>query len=265
MASSFELCDEQPKVCRHRASNLKGEKKALILLWNCLCLATSYQNLFGAPVGRSRPRYRRETRAERQQPVRRCRPLSVNTLTGAIIGAQEQNNSQPQPRPHYKGDFNFLALDSINLKNSYSSPKIPRWKPQWTLVRRICAGLWLITSGEHFSSCEFVSILILWSSTYTVLVTNSSLLMNRINPVFIFVTKKINKLCKCQWRWNQFLWNCPVKLQIGIPKKHARKSQRSLWKGSGKAAICMYTVHPIIEAQRYILKSPQIGLNVPKE
>ena len=53
-------------------------------------VATSYQNLFGpvgGVVGRSRPRYRREvTRPDRDQPVRRMKPLPVNTLTGAVMG-----------------------------------------------------------------------------------------------------------------------------------------------------------------------------------
>ena len=86
MASSFELGDEQPLVYKERAQILK---------------ASSYQNLFGAPVGRSRPRVRREVRAERDQPVRRYKPLPVNTLTGEIIGLHDQKNHQSQ----YRGKF----------------------------------------------------------------------------------------------------------------------------------------------------------------
>eukprot|EP00092_Neocalanus_flemingeri_P100694 GFUD01128638.1.p1 GENE.GFUD01128638.1~~GFUD01128638.1.p1 ORF type:complete len:104 (+),score=29.13 GFUD01128638.1:126-437(+) len=88
MASSFELGDEQPQVCRQRTTKLA---------------ANSYQNLFGAPADRSRPRVRRIDRSKRDPPVRRStKPLPVNTLTGAIIGlsynnvAQTMSVSQPQ-------------------------------------------------------------------------------------------------------------------------------------------------------------------------
>ena len=63
-------------------------------LYKRFVAATSYQNLFGpvgGVVGRSRPRYRREvTRPDRDQPVRRFKPLPVNTLTGAVMGGTEQ-------------------------------------------------------------------------------------------------------------------------------------------------------------------------------
>ena len=90
MASSFELSDEQPPVYKERAQILK---------------ASSYQNLFGAPVGRSRPRVRREVRPERDQPVRRYKPLPVNTLTGDIIGAHGQKIHQAMsvPKQQYRG------------------------------------------------------------------------------------------------------------------------------------------------------------------
>ena len=97
MASSFELGDEQPLVYKERAQILK---------------ASSYQNLFGAPVGRSRPRVRREVRAERDQPVRRYKPQSENTLTGEIIGVHDQKIHQVLSvhLPQYRGKvaLNFI-------------------------------------------------------------------------------------------------------------------------------------------------------------
>ena len=90
MASSFELCDEQPQVYKERAQLLK---------------ASSYQNLFGTPVDRSRPRVRREVRPERDQPVRRYKPLPVNTLTGDIIGVHDQKQALSVHQPQYRGKF----------------------------------------------------------------------------------------------------------------------------------------------------------------
>ena len=100
MASSFELGDEQPPVYKERAQTLK---------------ATSYQNLFGAPVGRSRPRVRREVRAERDQPVRRYKPLPVNTLTGEVIGVDDQKVHQALsvPQPQYMGKFSVHLSEII--------------------------------------------------------------------------------------------------------------------------------------------------------
>ena len=97
MASSFELGDEQPLVNKERAQILK---------------ASSYQNLFGAPVGRSRPRVRREVRPERDQPVRRYKPLPVNTLTGDIIGVQDQKKNQALSvhQPQYIGKLVYSGF-----------------------------------------------------------------------------------------------------------------------------------------------------------
>eukprot|EP00090_Calanus_glacialis_P018672 TRINITY_DN2897_c0_g1_i3.p1 TRINITY_DN2897_c0_g1~~TRINITY_DN2897_c0_g1_i3.p1 ORF type:complete len:146 (-),score=50.28 TRINITY_DN2897_c0_g1_i3:161-598(-) len=83
LASSFELGDEQPQVYRQRAQKIK---------------ATSYQNLFGAPADVTRACVRRVARAEREQPVRRNKPLPVNTLTGAIIGVPDQKIPQALSR-----------------------------------------------------------------------------------------------------------------------------------------------------------------------
>eukprot|EP00092_Neocalanus_flemingeri_P004078 GFUD01004390.1.p1 GENE.GFUD01004390.1~~GFUD01004390.1.p1 ORF type:complete len:140 (+),score=33.30 GFUD01004390.1:134-553(+) len=87
MASSDQLRNKQPTDTQ-RAKDLS---------------ANSYQNLFGAPAERSRPRARRIDRTERGPPARRSpKPLPVNTLTGAIIGLPHQNVPKaiyvPQPQ-----------------------------------------------------------------------------------------------------------------------------------------------------------------------
>ena len=137
MASSFELCDEQLQVYKERAQILK---------------ASSYQNLFGAPVGRSRPRVRREVRAERDQPVRRYKPQSVNTLTGDIIGVHDQKSYRALsvPDTQYRGKLVcsafYMRYKGYN-HHFHCSSKIPWRKPQSALVSWSSCQLGLLTLG----------------------------------------------------------------------------------------------------------------------
>jgi len=64
MASSIEFGEQQPRVYRERSHNMK---------------ASSYQNLFGPAVPRSRP-------SVRTLQGKSVKPLPVNTLTGAVLG-----------------------------------------------------------------------------------------------------------------------------------------------------------------------------------
>ena len=153
MATSFELGDEQPPVYKERAQILK---------------ASSYQNLFGAPVGRSRPRVRREVRAERDQPVRGYKPQSVNTWTGEVIGVQDQKIHQALsvPQPKYSGKCactafylrDFKQKQRVYNHHSHSSPKIV-CIPRWYYLSRAgmyCAARYRQEVSALFSYGEFL-------------------------------------------------------------------------------------------------------------